>query len=249
VLTSPGTATRTEVGIGPNGEVQTVTIPGTGPTTRKVVIPGAAGQPRIGSFLARPSVGFDVQFASRKTLFTFDIRTGADVYWDRPGKDVDYTGSVSLMYLRRLTPRLQFTANVGASYQTQPDLSQANTSTRQAGSFLSATSKIDLSYRITPRVSTVVSASFNAVRYQDTTQQAGDYHETVFGTELRYLFSPRFTLVGEARYSTISYNADTARDRPSPRCSNKPMALRSGAPRAPHLSAPTRFNPKQSMPR
>ena len=212
VLASPGTADRTEVGIGPNGEVQTVTIPGTGAKTRKVVIPGVAGQPRIGSFLTRPSVGFDVQFASRKTLFTFDIRTGADIYWDRPGKDVDYTGSLALMYLRRLTPRLQFTANVGASYQTQPDLSQANTSTRQAGAFLSANGKADLTYRFTPRISAVVSASYNAVRYQETTQQFGDYGETLFGTELRYLFSPRFTLVGEARYGSIAYNTDSTRD-------------------------------------
>ncbi len=215
VVTVPESAaipTRTEVGIGPNGEVQTVTIPGTAAKTRKIVIPGGAGQQRIGSFLARPSVGFDVQFASRKTLFTFDIRTGADVYWDRPGKDVDYSGSVSLMYLRRLTPRLQFTANVGASYQTQPDLSQVNTSTRQAGSFLSATSKIDMSYRITPRVSIVASASYNAVRYQDTAQQSGDYGETVFGTELRYLFSPRLTLLGEVRYSSIAYANTQARD-------------------------------------
>ena len=212
VLASPGTAARTEVGIGPNGEVQTVTIPGTGPTMRKIVIPGGVGQPRIGSFLTRANVGFDVQFASRKTLFTFDIRTGADLYWDRPGKDVDYTGSVALMYLRRLTPRLQFTANVGASYQTQPDLTQVNTSTRQAGSYLSANSKTDLTYRLSPRVSVVASASYNALRYQEPAQQFGDYGETVFGTELRYLFSPRLTLLGEVRYSLISYDTNSARD-------------------------------------
>ena len=212
VLASPAIPARMELGIGPNGETQTVTVPGTGAKTRKVVIAGQPGQPRIGSFLARANVGFDVQFASRKTLFTFDIRTGADVYWDRPGKDVDYTGSAALMYLRRLTPRLQFTANVGASYQTQPDLTLVNTSTRQAGSFLNANSKIDLSYRFTPRISVVTSASYNTVRYEVPAQQFGDYGETVFGTELRYLFSPRLTLLGEVRYSSISYATTSARD-------------------------------------
>lgn len=212
VLASPGTPGRTEVGIGPNGEIVTVTLPGTDPKTQKVVIPGLAGQDRIGSFLTRGNVGFDVQFASRKTLFTFDIRTGADVYWDRPGKDVDYTGSVALMYLRRLTPRLQFTANASASYQTQPDLSQINTSTRQAGSFLNATSKLDLSYRLSPRLSVVGSLSYNAVRYTEEVQQFGDYGETVFGTELRYLFSPRLTLLGEVRYSSTAYETTVSRD-------------------------------------
>ncbi len=212
VLASPGTAARTEVGVGPNGEIQTVVIPGTAPRTRKVVFPGAPGQERIGSFLTRANVGMDVQFASRKTLFTFDIRGGADYYWDRPGKDVDYTGSLALMYLRRVTPRLQFTANANASYQTQPDLSLINTSTRQAGSFLSLGGKLDVTYRFTPRISAVASLSFNALRYQETLQQLGDFNQTVFGTELRYLFSPRLTLLGEVRYSSVSYDSTTARD-------------------------------------
>lgn len=212
VLANPGTPERTEVGIGPNGEIMTVTLPGRDAQTQKIVIPGVAGQDRIGSFLTRANVGLDVQFASRRTLFTFDIRTGADVYWDRPGKDVDYTGSVALMYLRRLNPRLQFTANASASYQTQPDLSVINTSTRQAGSFLNATSKLDLSYRLSPRLSVVGSLSYNAVRYTEEVQQFGDYGETVFGTELRYLFSPRLTLLGEVRYSSTSYATTVARD-------------------------------------
>ena len=212
VLASAGTPDRTEVGIGPNGEVQTVVIKGTSPKTRKVIIPGGLGPERIGSFLTRANVGFDVQFASRKTLFTFDLRTGADLYWDRPGKDVDYTGSLALMYLRRLTPRMQFTANVSAAYQTQPDLSQVNTSTRQAGSFLSVGGKLDLSYRVTPRFTAVASVSYDGVRYQDTAQQFGDYNTLTFGTELRYLFSPHLTVLGEARYSAAAYTTTSARD-------------------------------------
>jgi len=212
VLDDPGTPSRLETGIGPNGEVQTVVVAGRAPTTKRIVIPGVPGPERIGSFLTRGNVGFDVQFASRKTLFTFDLRTGADVYWDRPGKDTDYTGSLALLYLRRLTPRLQFTANVGASYQTQPDLSLVNSSTRQSGSFLSLTSKIDLSYRVTPRITTVGSLSYNALSYQETTQEANDNGDTTFGIEVRYLSSPRLTLLGELRYSSVAYSTSSTRD-------------------------------------
>jgi Putative beta-barrel porin 2 len=212
VLDDPGTPGRLETGIGPNGEVITVVVAGRAPTTKKIVIPGVPGQERIGSFMTRGNVGFDVQFASRKTLFTFDLRTGAEVYWDRPGKDTDFTGSLALLYLRRLTPRLQFTANVAANYQTQPDLTQANTSTRQAGSFLSATSKADLSYRFTPRITAVASLSYNAISYEEESQQGNDYGETTFGTEVRYLFSPRLTLLGELRYSSVTYSTTSARD-------------------------------------
>lgn len=215
VLDSQGTPARLETGIGPNGEVVSVVIPGRAPTTKRMVIRGQPPSERIGSFLTRANVGFDVQFASRKTLFTFDLRTGGDVYWDRPGKDTDYTGSVALLYLRRLTPRMQFTANVSGSYQTQPDLTQVNTSTRQTGAVLVMAAKGDLSYRVTPRITAVGSLSYNALRYQEKTEAANDYGQTTFGTELRYLFSPRLTLLGELRYSSISYSSTLARDSSS----------------------------------
>lgn len=212
VLDRPATPERVEAGIGPDGGVATVTVPGTAATTRRVVIPGVAGAKRVGSFLTRANVGFDVQFASRKTLFTFDLRTGGDWYWDRPGKDVDYTGSLALMYLRRLTPRLQFTASGNASYQTQPDLTQVNTSTRQTGALLNLGSKLDLTYRISPRLSTVGSVSYAGLRYQETTEQSGDYDSFTLGGEVRYLFSPRLTFLGEVRYSSIGYTGATTRD-------------------------------------
>ena len=212
VAETPGTAPRAEAGIGPDGLPTTVVVGGTAGDTRRVVIPGVRGQERVGSFLTRSNVGFDVQFASRKTLFTFDLKTGADWYWDRPGKDVDYTGSLALMYLRRLTPRLQFTANGNVSYQTQPDLSQANTLTRQTGDLLNMSAKLDLTYRFTPRLSTVGSVSYGGLRFQETLEQLGNNDSVIFGGEVRYLFSPHLTMLGEVRYSSTAYSGTPARD-------------------------------------
>jgi len=212
VVTKPGTPGHTEDGVDSNGLPVTVVVPGTAPTTEKVVIPGKPGQQRIGSFVNRQNVGFDVQFASRKTLFTFDIRAGADVYWDRPGNDIDPTGSLALMYLRRLNSRLQFTASVNSSYQDQPNLSQVNTSTLQAGSFLTTNAKVDMTYRFSPRISTVGSLSYNALKYEQTTQQFSDNREFILGAEVRYLFSPHLTLLTEVRYSTIAYPTTSNRD-------------------------------------
>ncbi len=212
VLDDPGTPGTVVQGIGPDGLPTTVVAPGRAPTTRRVVIPGFRGQPRIGSFLNRGNVGMDVQFASRRTLFTFDLNTGGNFYWDRPGKDVDYTGSLAMMYLRRLTPRLQFTANVSAIYQTQPDLTLVNSSTQQAGSYLNATARMQLSYRFTPRLSASASLTYGLLRYQEDAQQLGDYGETTLGTEVRYLYGPRLTLIGQLRYSQIAYDSQSALD-------------------------------------
>ncbi len=212
VLDTPPTPDQVVQGIGPNGEATVVVVPGRPATTRKVVIPGIPGQPRVGSFLNHPSASFDVQFASRKTLFTFDLNAGANMYWDRPGKDVDYTGSMALLYLHRLTKRLQFTANVVAAYQTQPNLSLINTSTQQGGSYLNVTSSMNLNYRFTPRFSGSATLNYNILRYQEELQQSSDYNETVLGTELRYLFSPRYTLLAQLRYSRINYVTTDGRD-------------------------------------
>jgi hypothetical protein len=157
-----------------------------------------------------------VQFANRRTLFTFDLGGGLDYYWNRPGKKQDYTGNLSMIYLRKLTGRAQFTATVNASYQSQPDFSQPNQPTSSnVGSYLTANAKADLSYRLTPRFSTVTSVSYNAVQYAESTQSADNYATTTFGLELRYLFSPRLTLLGEVRYSSDSHDNNAALDTTS----------------------------------
>ena len=164
-------------------------------------------QDRAGSFVVRSGLGFDMQLYSRRSLFTFDASGNADHYFTRPSpKDTDYNGSVALSYLYRLTPRLQVTAQVNAAYLTQPDFSRINTpEALNVGAYINANARLDLSYRWTPRLTSVVSLSDNALLFQEKSQQGSDYNETVLGTELRYLWSPRFTALGELRYSSIDY--------------------------------------------
>ena len=193
--------------------VQTVQIPAVAPKFRTVTIPGVPEAQRVSSWITRTDAKWDMQFASRRTLFTFDLGGGLDYYWNRPGKKQDYTGNLSMVYLRKLTGRAQFTAEVDASYQSQPDFSQPNQPTSSnVGSYLSANAKADLSYRLTPRFSTVTSVSYSTIQYEEKTQSADNYGTTTFGTELRYLFSPRLTLLGELRYSSDSHDNSAAQD-------------------------------------
>ncbi len=212
VPTSGGTPSRTEVGIGPDGQPTQVVVPGAAPTTRTVVIPGRPGQERIGSFVTRAHAGVDIQFASRKTLFTFDLRSGGNWYWDRPGKDVDYTGSMALIYLRRLTPRMQFTASLSTSTQTQPDLTQVNTVANIIGSFTTGNARAELSYRLTPRFSVVGNVTYNAIYYWEKSAQIQNFGDASLGLDLRYLYSPRFTLTGQLRYSSMVFPNFTAQN-------------------------------------
>jgi len=161
---------------------------------------------RVGSFIARGTVGLDMQLFSPRSLFTFDASIGADHYFNRPGDKTDYNGSLALSYLHRISPRMQVTAQVSAVYLTQPDFSRPNTpQTVGLGAYINSNAKLDLSYRWTPRFTSVLSFTDNGLFFEEKTQQTGNYNETVFGTELRYLWSPQLTLLGELRYSAVSY--------------------------------------------
>jgi hypothetical protein len=192
---------------------KTVVVPGEEAEFRTETIRGTPPPQRLGSWVSRTDVGWDVQFASRRTLFTFDLKGGTDYYWERPGKKYEYTGSLALVYLRKLTGRAQFTLSANMNYQAQPDFSQVNAPTsNNRGSYLTTNVKADLSYRLTPRFSTVTSVAYNSLSSMEKAQQSSDYGETTFGTELRYLFSPRLTLLGELRYSSDIHKDNPALD-------------------------------------
>jgi hypothetical protein len=196
----------------PNSQ-ELVAVPARKPEFRTERIPGMPPPQRIGSFVTRSSVIWDVQLASRRNLFTFDLNVGSSYYWNRPGKKVEYSGSMALVYLRKLSGRAQFTTAIDISYQSQPDFSQVNSPTSNArGSYLTANAKADLAYRLTPRFSSVASVAYNGLTFGQTSESSGNFGETTFGTELRYLFSPRLTLLGELRYSSSLHPEDVQLD-------------------------------------
>ena len=160
----------------------------------------------MGSIVARGSAGVDIQFATRRTVVTFDLGGGRRLLFRPPGKKSDYNANLSSRVSPQVHPALQVTANVSAAYQTQPNLAQVNTSTMaNVGPYITFNGKADASYRLLPRFTTVTSVSYSTVFYEAAAEKANTFGTTTFGTELRYLFSPRITLVAEGRYGSTSY--------------------------------------------
>src|SRR5690606_26548155 len=104
-----------------------------------------------------------------------------------------------------LTPRMQFSAGANLAYLSQPDVRRINAPTRNVGDYITGNSKFDLSYRWSPRFTTVSSLSINALQYSEPAQQVSDFFETLFGTEARYLWSPRLTVITEGRWGFTTY--------------------------------------------
>jgi opacity protein-like surface antigen len=181
--------------------------------TEEVVIPGQKTEPRESSLVARSNVGLEVQFASRRTLFTLDGRVGAEYTAARDRDPTQYFGTLGVRFVHKLAPRLQWNASVDANYGNQPDLSRANTPTTvTTGSYLDLIARTGLEYRWTPRITTAANISYRSLTFSDTNEQSNDYQAYTYSVEGRYLWSPRLTVLGELRYGTTSYANDVARD-------------------------------------
>ena len=209
-------------GIGP-GDVlffqprfRNVFVPFRPAVTQEVVIPAVVPQTRDSSFVERANVGTQVQFASRRTLLTLDLRLGAENTDAKPRDQPEITGSMGLSFVHKFSGRLQWNAGVDGVYGSQPDLSRINAPGNvTGGSYLDLIARTGLQYRWTPRITTSASVTYHQLSYSQATEQSGDFTDLVFSADARYLFTPRFTMIGEVRYGTVSYTNSMARDSSS----------------------------------
>jgi hypothetical protein len=161
---------------------------------------------RTGSFFTRIGLGLEMQSYTRRSLFTFDLNANQSYYWEREKDPAEYNGSFDLKYLYRFTPRLQLTTQVNTAYISQPDLSRVNTPQRQTqGDLINGLVRMDLAYRITPRLSLSLTGNFSGNRYTEKVEQIGDFNELTFGLEARYLWKARWTLLAEYRHGMTDY--------------------------------------------
>ena len=173
----------------------------------------AVAKPRKGTGFAYVNGHWDAQWLKPRTVFTVSLEAGGNFYFDRPGNSSDGNARLALLYVNKLTPRAQFSANASFAYLSQPDYSnQFASSSIVAGDYFTGSTKFDFSYRWAPRFSTVTSASVNLLKYvnDSPTQLSNSYWSFIFGNEFRFIVSPRVTLVAEARYGIDQYLSNSS---------------------------------------
>jgi hypothetical protein len=179
----------------------------------------ATALPRNRSSLTSINGHWDVQWAKPRSVFTAAVDGGAVYYWNRPRDVGDYNARVTLLYIYRIDPRTQFSANVYAAHLAQPDFSNVYASqTTTGGDYITTSAKFDLSHRWTPHFSTNTSFVANLLYYTSGTNTGGlanSFWDITFGNEFRFVASPRLTWVVEGRYGFQQYidnsqlNSDT----------------------------------------
>lgn len=169
-------------------------------------IPGVQFPEKNASVVSRLDGNFDVQWANARGFFTLDARVGAEYYWNRDVDPLEYNGSLSASYVRRLSPKVQTSAVLSLNYLSQPDFTQVNVVNTPGGSgnYLVGNAKLDLSYRWSARFSTVTSLTANTTMYEGA-RETGNFWDAGFGNEFRYIQSRKTTWVVEGRYSHLQY--------------------------------------------
>ncbi|MGC3989628.1 MAG: hypothetical protein QM796_08120 [Chthoniobacteraceae bacterium] len=180
-----------------------ITIPGT--PDQVVELPESITSERIGSAVSTASLGFSMNFASPRSLFSLQLHGANEYYWDRPEKKQDYNGGVTLVFSHAITPRMRINATVDAVYQNNPDFSRLNAGTRSVqGDYYDSNTKIDLTYQWNTRFSTDTAYSLNGTYYANAGEQNGNLTQNVFSNDFRLQISPRTTLVTSYRYAVDS---------------------------------------------
>ena len=170
------------------------------------------GQPRVRTGFTNVNGHWDAQWLKPRTVFTINLEGGGDFYWNRPGNTTDGNVRLGVLYVNKIDPLTQLTANASFAYLSQPDYSNLYASTSQvAGDYFTASTKFDLNHRWTPLFSTTTSASVNVLKYinESPTKLSNSYWSFIFGNEFRFQSSPRLTWVAEGRYGLDEYISNT----------------------------------------
>lgn len=176
-------------------------------------IPGIPDREREASVISSLDASYQAQWAKGKKAFTMDARAGVDYYWNRETDPLEYEGSLSLLYIRRLSSRTQVSTALSVSHQTQPDYQRINAQANAANAAVAytiASSKTDINYRWSRNISTITSLTAESRTQGDTepgvSSGQGSFNSLGLGQELRYRWSPKLTYVGEVRYAMVDYS-------------------------------------------
>lgn len=169
--------------------------------------------PREGSGFTWVNGHWDALWLKPKTVFTINVEGGANIFWDRPGNDVDFNMRLGSMYVHKFDPRNQLSANFSFAYLAQPDYSNLYASLNPVGGdYFTLSTKTDYLHRWTQHFATNTSVSANLLQFVDSTQStlSNNFWDIIFGNEFRFITSPRHTWVVEGRYSLQEYYDNTS---------------------------------------
>lgn len=153
---------------------------------------------------------------------------GINYYLDRPGRNYDINGAVTLNATYKLTPRASVQVTSYNAYESNPDYGASNltgftgtgaavtipgVSNQLDGSYFYTADHVGLTYQLNPRISLVSSGDLDAFAYDNSYYAtAEDRIELYADEQFVYLVQPSLSAVLEYRLGYVDYfsiNADS----------------------------------------
>jgi|GEM_PF-349765 len=156
-----------------------------------------------------------VAYGSKGERTNYSIGGGLGVVHYLDGSDglddTNYTAKVFFNLAHGITPRLSLSNNAYVTYEIEPDYDIGASTNRRNGQYYYFYDQLSLTYAWTQRLSTVVSGSIAAIRYEDS-ELADQEDRMTYGAGLtvRYRLTPKTSLLGEYRWGMTDYNSLTA---------------------------------------
>jgi hypothetical protein len=166
--------------------------------------------------------GVSYTAASPRGSLGFAADAGINYFLDRPGRNYDINGAVTLNGLYKLTPRATLSVSTYNAYESNPDYGASNLtgfsgqagagitfpggSDQLDGDFFYTADHVGLTFQVNPRISLVTSGDLVAFAYADNYYSTIEDRVELYGDEqFVYLVQPTLSAVAEYRFGYIDY--------------------------------------------
>lgn len=172
-----------------------------------------------GSLFLNADAGASYTIGTTRFTLTLAGDVGVTYYFDRPGRNYDVNGAVTLRSTYKISPRLFLEVSSYNAYVANGDYGATNltgfnaavgTSGRTSGDvngdYFYTSDSLGLTYQLSRRISLVTGGSITAFAYdQDPYANDEDRIELYFSESVRYLLLPTLTVSADYRFGYINY--------------------------------------------
>jgi hypothetical protein len=127
---------------------------------------------------------------------------------ERFSRNSDVNAFLNFSATHEISPRLSLSGNIDSAYRAEPDFTSDVGPTQRQGNYFRSSDGISATYQWADRFSTVTSASFRLLRYENSSVALfTDREEYTFGEEFRFEAWRQTVLLADYRFLWVDYDS------------------------------------------
>jgi hypothetical protein len=127
---------------------------------------------------------------------------------ERFSRNSDVNAFLNFSATHEISPRLSLSGNIDSAYRAEPDFTSDVGPTQRQGNYFRSSDGISATYQWADRFSTVTSASFRLLRYENSSVALfTDREEYTFGEEFRFEAWRQTVFLADYRFLWVDYDS------------------------------------------